>query len=90
MCLFVNCAFGSGRYTRRNNVARSATPLLLVRLGVGTRNRSRVVEVLDVVEELGTGCEGLFAFGAFVLVLESGAGFVCVHMEGWAETHGIG
>jgi hypothetical protein len=49
-----------------------------------------VVEVLDVVEELGTGCEGLFAFGAFVLVLASGAGFVCVHMEGWAETHRIG
>jgi hypothetical protein len=66
--VFVNCAFGHGRYTRRKTIARSSTPLLLVRLGVGTRNRSRVVEVLDVVEELGTGCEGLLAFGAFVII----------------------
>lgn len=50
-----------------------------------------MVEVLDVVEELGTGCEGLLAFGAFVLVLALGTGFVCVHMEGWGWlTHGIG
>jgi hypothetical protein len=64
----VNRAFSSRHHARRSVIAPLSTPLLFVRLSVGTRNRGCVVEVLDVVEELGPGCEGFLAFGAFVRI----------------------